>query len=243
MKHFTLGNDEFQALSRVAIFSQLPKELLEDLFENVSAIIYEECTDLFMAGDPADGFYVLLEGEVHLSVLTAEGAESLLRIVEPGESFAEAAMLGLGVFPINGTAMPSSMIIKLSKPIFEKKISSNPEASLHLLSALIQRQQFLVSEIKVLKSLSPCQRVASKLLALYESHDWKGFGNLPRCKQTIASNIGIDPASFSRVLRRLEDAGIVCEGQEVVITDPEKLRRYCAGFGYVFAENKLLMSA
>ncbi|WP_419905955.1 Crp/Fnr family transcriptional regulator [Kiloniella sp.] len=132
---------------------------------------------------------------------------------------------------------------RASKSIFEKKISSDPEASLHLLSALIQRQQFLVSEIKILKSLSPCQRVASKLLALFESQEWKGHGNLPRCKQTIASNIGIDPASFSRVLRRLDDAGIICEGQEVIIEDPGKLRRYCAGFGYVFDQDKLLMSA
>ncbi|MEH6631915.1 MAG: Crp/Fnr family transcriptional regulator [Halopseudomonas aestusnigri] len=243
MRRYSIGEDEFQALSRVVIFSQLPKALLEGLFENASATIYDNQTNLFMSGDKADGFYVLLQGEVHLTVLTAEGAQSLVRIVEPEESFAEAAMLGLGVFPINATAMPGSMVIKVSKSVFEKNISSDPEASLHLLSALIQRQQFLVSEIKILKSLSPCQRVASKLLALYESQEWKGHGSLPRCKQTIASNIGIDPASFSRVLRRLDDAGIICEGQEVIIENPDKLRRYCAGFGYVFDRDKLLMSA
>ncbi|WP_120497193.1 Crp/Fnr family transcriptional regulator [Kiloniella sp. EL199] len=243
MKHFTIGDSELEALSKVAIFSQLPEKLLKELFENASAAYYLNQTDLFMAGDPADSFYILLSGEVHLTILTADGAQSLVRIVEPGESFAEAAMLGLGTFPINATAMPKSRIVKLSKVMFEKKISGNPEAALHLLSALIKRQQFLISEIKILKSLSPCQRVASKLLSLYESNKWKGSGNLPRCKQTMASNIGIDPASFSRVLRRLEDAGIVCEKQEVIITDPEKLRLYCAGFGYIFDDNKLLMSA
>ncbi|WP_052741733.1 Crp/Fnr family transcriptional regulator [Kiloniella litopenaei] len=243
MKHFPIGDTELQTLNNVAIFSQLPPALLQGLFENASGTFYESQTDLFMAGDPADGFYILLSGEVHLTILTADGAQSLVRIVEPGESFAEAAMLGLGEFPINGTAMSKSAIVKVSKSAFEKKISSDPEASLHLLSALIKRQQFLISEIKILKSLSPCQRVASKLLSLYESQQWKGSGSLPRCKQTMASNVGIDPASFSRVLRRLEDAGIVCEGQEVIITDPEKLRQYCAGFGYVFDDNKLLMSA
>ncbi|WP_020593503.1 Crp/Fnr family transcriptional regulator [Kiloniella laminariae] len=243
MRHQPIGQKELQILSRVVIFSQLPRKLLAELFDKLSVSVFDESTILFLAGDEADGFFVVLEGEVHLTALTAEGAQSLVRIVEREESFAEAAMLGLGKFPINATAQPGTVVAKVPKKIFEEKIIPDTEASLHLLSALIQRQQYLIREIKILKSLSPCQRVASYLLAIFESREWKGHGALPRCKQVIAGHIGIDPASFSRALRRLEDAGIVCEGHEVLIKDPEKLRRYCADFGYVFDQEKILMSA
>ena len=47
---------------------------------------------LFRAGDPAEAFFVLTSGRIKLVRHTSQGKEMMLHLVEPGQSFAEAAI-------------------------------------------------------------------------------------------------------------------------------------------------------
>jgi len=230
MHQRSLTADDLDRLRQVPLFAPFETKHLSELFSGGTVRSFEAPTLLFSAGEPADCFYAVLGGEVHLLTLTAEGAQGLVTIVGPGESFAEAAMFGLGVFPVNGEAQTGAELVRVDKGLFERFLRQHPNLTFRMLDAMLSRQHFLITEIHRLKAQTPSQRLASYLLTLSETTEWKGRGRLPLHKHLIASRIGIDPASLSRALRRLGAAGISCPGDEVVIEDLDKLRDYCAAF-------------
>lgn len=229
MRQRALTAADLAVLGRLPLFSRFDRDQLSALCGRGTVRGFDAPTLLFSTGDPADGFFVVLAGRVHLTTLTAEGAEAVVTVVEAGETFAEAAMFGSGRFPVNAEAQPGSEVVRIDKAPLEAALRAAPDLAFRMLDALIERQSFLIAEVSQLKSQSPAQRLASYLLALVESGRWAGHGRLPHAKQVIASRIGIDPASLSRALRRLEDAGITCAGDEVIVGDTDRLRAYCAG--------------
>jgi CRP-like cAMP-binding protein len=229
MKQRAIGPADLAQIAQVPLFSRIGQDHLASLCGRGTVRVFDAPTLLFSTGDPADGFFVVLAGRVHLATLTVEGAEAVVTVVEAGETFAEAAMFGSGRFPVNAEAQPGAEVVRIERAPFEAALRATPDLAFRMLDALIARQHFLIAEVSQLKSQSPAQRLASYLLALLESGRWSGHGRLPHAKQVIASRIGIDPASLSRALRRLDSAGIVCEGEEVIITDPARLRDFCAG--------------
>lgn len=229
MEHRTLTQTDLKRLAAVPLFSRIPADQMAALLRGASVRRFLSHALLFSAGDPADGFFAVLAGTVHLSALTAEGAQAVVTVVGPGETFAEAALFGSGRFPVNAEAQPGADVVRIERGPFEAALRDDPDLAFRMLDALIARQHFLMAEINTLKSQTPARRLASHLLALVESGAWTGRGRLPHAKQVMASRIGIDPASLSRALRRLESAGIVCEGDTVIVADPDRLRAFCAG--------------
>lgn len=229
MRQRALTESDLAVLGSLPLLSRVDPGQLAGLCGRGTVRAFDVPTLLFSAGDPADGFFVVLAGHVHLTTLTAEGAEAVVTVIEAGESFAEAAMFGSGRFPVNGEAQPGAEVVRIDKAPLEAALRAAPDMAFRMLDALIERQGFLIAEVSQLKSQTPARRLASYLLALVESGRWAGHGRLPHAKQVIASRIGIDPASLSRALRRLEDAGITCAGDEVIVGDPDRLRAFCAG--------------
>lgn len=222
---------DFESLQNVPLFSRVDRDCLEMLFERDSIQEYGQPTVLFSAGDDADCFYAVLHGAVHLMVLTEDGSEGVVRIISAGESFAEAAMFGAGRFPVSAEAQAGTVLARVDKARLMSVIGDRPELLVEMFEALAAHQTFLMEEVHRLRTQSPAQRLASYLLTVFEVTDWRGKGQLPLHKQLIAGRIGIDPATLSRVLRRLEPAGIVCEANDVRVDDIDRLRDYCESFG------------
>lgn len=226
-----LAPDDLRALRAAPLFSRLGHAELEAVAATGSVRWYEHATLLFSAGDEADAFYAVAAGSVHLFALTPEGDQSLVTIVSSGETFAEAALFGAGRFPVNAEVQAETTLVRIDGRAFLKALRENQALGFRMLDSLLARQVFLIHEIHHLKTHSPSQRLASYLLSLIESEAWKGRGRLPVRKQLIASRIGIEPESLSRALRRLDEAGVVCEGDDVIVEDEALLRAYCASFG------------
>ncbi|GAA0567279.1 Crp/Fnr family transcriptional regulator [Caenispirillum bisanense] len=222
---------DLRALSQAPLFAQLGPAELEAVAATGSVRRYDHGALLFSAGDEADAFYAVAEGAVHLFALTPEGDQSLVTIIGSGESFAEAALFGAGRFPVNAEVQGGTTLIRIDGRLFLKALRDNKTLGFHMLDSLLARQVFLIHEIHHLKAHSPSQRLASYLLSLIESDAWNGRGRLPLRKQLVASRIGIEPESLSRALRRLDEAGVVCAGDHVVVEDEALLRAYCASFG------------
>lgn len=222
---------DFEGLKEIPLFSHVDVDCLQDLLASDSVQEYGTETLLFNAGDEADCFYAVLQGAVHLLVLTEDGSEGVVRIIRAGESFAEAAMFGSGRFPVNAEAQADTVLVRIDKARLMSVIGDRPELLVEMFEALAAHQTFLTEEVLRLRTQSPAQRLASYLLTVYEVTDWQGKGQLPLHKQLIAGRIGVDPATLSRVLRRLEPAGIICRGNDVQVEDIEGLRDYCESFG------------
>ncbi|WP_404385471.1 Crp/Fnr family transcriptional regulator [Caenispirillum salinarum] len=226
-----LSPTDLTALREAPLFARLDESELAAVAATGSMRRYDHVALLFSAGDPADAFYAVAEGHVHLFALNEDGDQSLVTIVGPGETFAEAALFGAGRFPVNAEVQAGAVLARIDGSAFLKVLRGNQALGFRMLDSLLARQVFLMHEIRRLKAHSPAERLASYLLSLIESHTWPGHGKLPVRKQLIASRIGIEPESLSRALRRLDEAGVVCEGDDVLVKDESLLRGFCATFG------------
>src|SRR5258708_38383214 len=82
-----------EALRRVPLFGTLTDDQIRELTRVARRHRYERDEVVFYQGDPGDSFYVILSGQVKVSVSSAEGQEAILVMLDRGESFGELALL------------------------------------------------------------------------------------------------------------------------------------------------------
>lgn len=184
---------------------------------------------LFAQGDPADRFFVVLAGMVTLFALTETGDQSIVEVVEPGQSFAEGAIFASRDFPLHAECAAGTRLLHIPARPFLARLERQPGLAAAMLAALVRWQRRMGTEIAELKGLSPVQRLGLALLGRI-APDCGGPVDirLPFTKAQLASRIGITPESLSRALARLRPLGVdAAPGGVFVIADPAALRRLC----------------
>ena len=96
-----LDDEELKAIEAIALIRSLSKGEM-----------------LFMEGDPATGFYILLDGQVRLYKATPDGKEYTLHQIRQGQIFAEVAIFHGNKFPANCTALENSTVAYFPKNDF-----------------------------------------------------------------------------------------------------------------------------
>ncbi len=207
------------------LFLSLSPQERRHLLAGASARDYGIGETVFTEGDPADRFFVVLEGRVNLFALTAAGAQSVIETFEPVTTFAEAAIFGAGIFPLTCEAVEPTRLLHVPAKPFLDHLAADPGVTRRLLAGLALWQAKLYHEIATLKDHSPAVRLAAFLLSLTPVTDGPAQVHLPFPKATLASRIGITPESLSRALARLKPLGVDVQGRDIHILDVSKLRK------------------
>ena len=95
-----LEDRDLALIARVPLFAGLEASSLADLLAEAVVRRFSRNTLLFVEGEAADQFYVVLDGWVRLYRQTTDGRESVIALLARGESFAEAVMFLGGRFPV-----------------------------------------------------------------------------------------------------------------------------------------------
>jgi len=222
-----------EVVAALPLFDGILPDVLNRLLADSATITRRRSTLLFGAGDEADCFYIVLDGAVKLFALAQDGRESIVEIFGPGTSFAEAAMLSTGRFPLHSEVIEDATLIRVGRRAFLYTLHSDHALAYRMLAALVKWNRRLAGEISDLKELTPWQRVAEFLLAQTPATEGRVEVLLPFNKEVLASRVGIRRESLSRVLGRLRVLGVHTSGNAVRIDDVDLLRRACfeAGSG------------
>ena len=214
-----------QLLLQTPLFAGLTADTVRWLLADATASDHPDGGMLFSQGDVADRFFAVLAGHVNLFALTEAGAHSIIEVIEPGQTFAEAVMFMNGQFPLNAEVAPGTRLLTITAPPFLARLAQRPQLTLHLLTSMAHWQHRLIREIASLQGRSPAPRVGLFLLARLQA----GGGNvrLPLTMTELASRIGITPESLSRIMARLRPLGVSSGRTEIEIADPQELRRFC----------------
>lgn len=214
-------------LARLPLLAELRPDERDLLLAEATVRTFAEDSLLFSAGDPADRYFAVAEGYVRLFALNAGGDETIIEVIAPGNSFAEAAIFATGRYPVNAEAMAGARLIALPAAALLRLIAEDSRVGLRILASLHLWQLRLMAELEQLKRRSPAQRLAWHLLTLVERAGGASTVSLPYRKAMIAARIGITPESLSRALARLARIGVESDGDRVHIHDLEDLRRFC----------------
>lgn len=224
-RHLTAA--DMEVVRAIHLFDGLDHHLVDRLIEDATTVSFGTDTLLFSAGDPAQSFYIVATGRVRLFALTLHGKHTTISFIEPGFSFAEAAIFGMRVYPVNAEALAGTRLIQIPGERFLAQVDSDPELPLKMLAGLTRWQSRLTQTVAELKTCSPSQRFAAVLLSLTDRVTGPADVPLPVSKSALANRIGISPESLSRVFTRMHDLGVIVDGPVVRITDVSALRQHC----------------
>lgn len=191
---------------------------------SVRTLVPGEC--LFDQGDPCTHFFFVLSGIVKLCRVAPSGEEKVMDLVRPGHYFAEAAMLMGGRYPVYARALEPTRLVALDNRHFLDLLRSNGDLCMRLLSKMSQRIHGLVNEIDNLTLHSGAQRVIGYLLEQLPEGAVPSSVRLMAPKHVIASRLGIQPETLSRVLAKLRSGQLIdVHDDMIVLNDVEALRR------------------
>ncbi len=216
-----------RALSRLHLFAELKPEQLSKLAVETRRIEVARGTMIFDRGMPAHGFYLLLDGQVKLGVVSPQGMEKIIDLINPGGSFGEAALFMESHFPVFAQAMADSQLLLISKNAIFSLLDQDPTVARRMLAGLSVRMHQLILDIEMLSLQSCTQRLINYLLQISLDSPDPANIRLPATKLTIASMLNITPETLSRIMLKLQTAELIdVHGKEIAITDVEKLRSY-----------------
>lgn len=217
-------------------------EVFQDLsFAEVAALAraghLEHCDrreTIFREGEPANGFYALLRGQVKIYKLSPDGREQVLRIVRRGETFAEAAALSRGAYPASAEALAPSEVAFFPIERFQEVLAHSPGLALNIILTLCKLLRGFSQLVDELALREVSARVAKYLLDLAARAQAAGASadavRLDLPKWVLASRLGTVSETLSRTFAKLRQRGLIeVEGSHVRILDRPGLESVSAG--------------
>jgi len=219
-----LLSGDMDSIRNSVVFGGLGSATLEDLISDAAVIECSRGEMLFIQGDPADYFFIVLEGWMKVYRMTSAGEEAIVGIFTRGQAFAEAAAFTAGLFPASAEAVTEARMLRVPARRLSDKIMKSPEIGLAMLASTSQHLHLLVRQVEQLKAHTGAQRVAEFLVSVAPAGT---VGScviaLPYDKTLLAGKLGLKPESLSRAFQRLRPCGVTMERDKAIIEDLARL--------------------
>jgi CRP-like cAMP-binding protein len=228
MKPVELGAQIFAELRQAYLFADADDAELARLCRHMQPLSAHHGETLFRHGQPATRFFFVRRGQVKLFRVSPDGHEKIIEIIRPGQTFAEAVMfMGTeGRYPVNGEAITDCELFAFDQQTFLQVLRDSHDIGLGMLASMSRRLHMLVNQIDSLTLQNATYRVVMYLLELAPREARPGADiDLAVPKSALASRLAIQPETFSRLLARLRDQGLIeIHGQHVILRDVSGLR-------------------
>jgi len=222
---------DWEVVMRAPLFKAMRPAIARAIINDRAPRTYARGGAIFEEGEPADGFFCMIEGWAKLYRLREDGEEIVVSIFSAAETFAEVAMFLGGRYPASCEAASPARILKIDATKLRQAVLDQPQLAFDMLAAASVRLRQLVDEIEQLKAQSAPQRIAGFFVKQTPLTSGAARIALPYEKALIASRLGMKPESFSRALGKLEELGVLVERESVSISDIARLAAFAEGHG------------
>ncbi len=217
-------------ISNISLFRGLSLEQLEDLTRIAVEKQFEKRQAVFFEGDKANGFYVVVEGQVKVFKLSVDGKEQILHIFGPGEPFGEVPVFAGEVFPAHAEAIAKSRLLFFPRNAFTDLIAQTPSLALNMLAVLSKRLRQFTVQVEHLSLKEVPGRLAVYLLYLSNERGGDLNVDLNISKGQLASLLGTIPETLSRILAKMTKKGLIqVDGHRIEIMDRPCLEDLASG--------------
>ncbi len=209
-------------LKRCTIFGGLDASGLRALAG--IAVLREQAAGetLFRQDAEACGFFVLVSGALHVYRTGMDGRQQILHVFkETGDVCGEVPVFEGSTYPAAADAITDVRLLYLPRAGFLTLTRRHPEILLGMLAELSKRLRRFVGLIDDLSLKDVYARLAKHLLDASGGQD---RFRLTSSKAMLASQLGTIAETVSRVLRRLQQEGLIeVEGRNIRILDRDGL--------------------
>lgn len=200
--------------------------LADDMLDRVAAIAqprrFNDGEALFFEGDSDPALHVVESGIVRIFKVSIEGREQVLRLMQPGDTFADVPAFDGGSYPANADAMEAAVVLKIPREPMLQLMREHPDIALGALSTMATRARHLTALVEDLSLRRVMGRVANLLLT--------NSAGVTLSQTQMATMVGTAREMVNRSLNALEDKGIIeIHGQHIRILDAERLEAIVEG--------------
>lgn len=214
-------------LKNLPLFASLKESDIADLFHHFQVKELAKGDTLFVQGEPAGNFYIVISGWVKLFRETGDGNESISSLCSEGDTFGEAVLYQNATYPFGAQAVELAKILRVPATAIKELIQRNGNFAANMLQSMAQRMQLLELQVEHLEVMNAPQRIGCFLLKLCRGKSTHNIKlTLPYDKGLVAAFIGIKLETFSRSLHQLKPIGVEVNGAVVTIVDVQKLQDY-----------------
>jgi CRP/FNR family transcriptional regulator, cyclic AMP receptor protein len=188
-----------------------PKAFLTKVGSGKTILKSQKHHIIFSQGDVADAVFYVQSGKVKLTVLSQQGKEAVIAILEPASFFGEACLAGESLRMATTTALENSTIVRIEKQAMMDVLHNEPAFSElfmgYLLSRNIRIQEDLVDQL----FNSSEKRLARVLLLLaHFGKDKQPEAAIAKISQeTLAEMVGTTRSRVSFFLNKFRKLGFI----------------------------------
>ncbi|MFN4142845.1 Crp/Fnr family transcriptional regulator [Aestuariivirga sp.] len=221
-------------IAHLPLFEGLSPREQEDVLRDAQSVRYPKGADVFQQDQPAQSFYLLLNGHLRVYRLTPDGQQVVVRYVSPGELFGVAMALGRSSYPATASAVVDSVALVWPSAIWPRLSASYPSLVANTLRTVGGRLQDAHTRVVEMSTEQVERRIAHALLRLAQQSGRKVEAGIlidfPISRQDVAEMTGATLHTVSRVLSAWEERGLVESGrQKITLTDPHRLFQLAEG--------------
>jgi CRP/FNR family cyclic AMP-dependent transcriptional regulator len=196
----TPDNDEFDA-----------KAFLAKVGAGKTILEFQKNQHVFQQGDVADTVFYIQKGRVKLTVLSEQGKEAVVAILEPGQFFGEGCMNGHRLRISTTTAMESCVITAITKSAMVAAIHDQPKFSELFMAYLLTRNSRIEEDL-IDQLFNSSERRLARLLLLLANFGKEGSPQpiSPNISQaTLAEMIGTTRSRVSHFMNKFRKLGLI----------------------------------
>ncbi len=216
-------------LADCALFSEVSEAGFVRLATMARICRFPKSYRIFCEGDDCAGVYVVDGGLVRIFKTGSGGKEHVLHMVGPGGTFAEVAAIGGFKYPASAETIEPTNCVLLPLDPFRKALEEDHDLCLCMMAGMSSWVHDLVGLMGNVVLRDAAGRVARYLLEM--ATDEKDTIELPALKRHIANHLNLTSETFSRVLRRLIQTGLISDAtnHRFRLLDREKLKQIAKG--------------
>jgi CRP/FNR family transcriptional regulator, cyclic AMP receptor protein len=166
---------------------------------------------LFTQGDSANAVFYIVHGWVKLTVVSQQGKEAVVAMLEGGDFFGETCLAGQRVCSTTATSLDASTIVRIDRATMSRVLQHEPAFSelfmSHLLNRNVRIQEDLIDQL-----FNPAEKRLARTLLLL-AHFGREDGSesvIPNISQeTLAEMIGTTRSRVSFFLNRFKKLGFI----------------------------------
>lgn len=221
-----LDEQHLEKLRQNYLFEQLTDAELRRAADHGGIIEFSAGETVFSQGAHCRHFYLVQTGMIKLYRTSVDGTEKIMDLIAPKQSFAETVMFS-GQYPLHAAALEPSTLFAFDCKDFMEQLRNNVELCFRLMSSMSLRLHGMINEIDQLTLHNGTQRLAQYLIEqVPEGVMQSPCIRLLVPKLVIASRLGIQPETFSRIMARLRTEGMIeTHNDTILLKDLAALRR------------------
>jgi CRP/FNR family transcriptional regulator len=208
--------DVYRILEQTRFFEGISRSSQESLAKFCVPSHRAKHAVLFREGEPGEAMFLLVRGRVSLHKLSPDGKETVIKVIKPGEVFAEVILFEKRLYPVTAVALTDVLVFRLMRRDLLHLLRQEDFRN-DFIATLLRKQRYLAERIQQLTSQDVEQRLRAFLLEQYGA---RNEIHAEINKKQLAAAIGSTPETLSRLLQDLKRRKCLIWKQKVITVEP-----------------------